>query len=195
MTTTHQQPEGGRCFTKDQDGQPPRFDGLWFTVPGPAVGKKNMVPVVNGRAVGMRLAEDSRDYMALVRDTARLWAPPEPWPGPVAVEITVHWPPGVRPYTSVPRSVLAETGPSAHAPTAKPDLTNVAKGIEDALNGLVWIDDAQIVDEHLKKVFGDPARAVVTVRRLSQEPAQARFFAASVFRKRRRRPPAGRSPR
>ena len=31
-------------------------------------------------------------------------------------------------------------------PTTKPDADNVAKAIADACNGVVWVDDAQVVE-------------------------------------------------
>jgi len=38
----------------------------------------------------------------------------------------------------------------------KPDLTNMAKGIEDALEGICYKNDSAIVDEHLKKRYALP---------------------------------------
>ena len=40
-------------------------------------------------------------------------------------------------------------------PTVKPDLSNFTKGIEDALNGIAYIDDCQIVRERLDKEYLD----------------------------------------
>jgi Holliday junction resolvase RusA-like endonuclease len=35
--------------------------------------------------------------------------------------------------------------------------------VEDALSGVTYRDDAQIVDERLRKHFGEPARVVITL--------------------------------
>lgn len=40
-------------------------------------------------------------------------------------------------------------------PTSKPDVLKLARGVEDALTGIVWKDDAQIVVEHLLKRWSD----------------------------------------
>lgn len=40
-------------------------------------------------------------------------------------------------------------------PTGKPDWDNLGKAVSDALNGIVWKDDAQIVDARIVKVYGD----------------------------------------
>lgn len=45
-------------------------------------------------------------------------------------------------------------GAPAH-PTTKPDATKLFRAAEDALTGVVWLDDSQIVDQHVKKVYGD----------------------------------------
>jgi predicted short-subunit dehydrogenase-like oxidoreductase (DUF2520 family) len=42
----------------------------------------------------------------------------------------------------------------------------LARGVEDALTGIVWRDDAQIVVEHLEKRYGSPARCEVRVKYL-----------------------------
>jgi Holliday junction resolvase RusA-like endonuclease len=42
-------------------------------------------------------------------------------------------------------------------PTVKPDVIKLARCVEDALNGLAWKDDSQIVFEELGKVYaGSP---------------------------------------
>ena len=43
-------------------------------------------------------------------------------------------------------------------PTGRPDLTNLEKTVEDAMNGIVYRDDAQIVEKSSRKVWttGDP---------------------------------------
>jgi Holliday junction resolvase RusA-like endonuclease len=57
--------------------------------------------------------------------------------------------------------------PSAPAwPTTRPDVLKLARGVEDALTGIVWRDDSQIVVEHLVKSYGEPARVEVSVYRL-----------------------------
>jgi Holliday junction resolvase RusA-like endonuclease len=38
-------------------------------------------------------------------------------------------------------------------PTKKPDLDNLAKSVLDALNGVIYQDDSQIVSLHMTKVY------------------------------------------
>lgn len=45
----------------------------------------------------------------------------------------------------------------------KPDLSNVAKTVEDAGNGILWDDDKQIVSMTLTKQYGDPERIELAV--------------------------------
>ena len=42
----------------------------------------------------------------------------------------------------------------------KPDTSNTLKGIEDALNGLAWTDDAYIIDTHHHKRYANPGERV-----------------------------------
>lgn len=39
-------------------------------------------------------------------------------------------------------------------PSTKPDCSNYLKGIEDALNGLIWRDDSQLVSVIVRKWYG-----------------------------------------
>lgn len=52
-------------------------------------------------------------------------------------------------------------------PAVKPDLTKLVRGLEDALTGIVWRDDAQVVQQILSKRYGEPERAEVKVVALS----------------------------
>jgi Holliday junction resolvase RusA-like endonuclease len=61
----------------------------------------------------------------------------------------------------LPRSASKRNPPTHKA--SRPDADNIGKQIGDALNGVVWRDDAQIVDIRVRKLYGPAARTVVTV--------------------------------
>ena len=44
------------------------------------------------------------------------------------------------------------------------DLDNVYKSITDAMNGIVYLDDSQIVEAHIKKVYAEVAGANIMVQ-------------------------------
>lgn len=46
---------------------------------------------------------------------------------------------------------LSAEGERHPHPTKKPDASNIAKLVEDALNGCAWRDDSQVVDLIIKK--------------------------------------------
>ena len=48
-------------------------------------------------------------------------------------------------------------------PMVKPDVLKLARGVEDALSGIVYADDAQIVKELLVKEYGEQERVEVEV--------------------------------
>lgn len=47
--------------------------------------------------------------------------------------------------------------------TTRPDLDKLARSVSDALTGIVFKDDCQIVDYELRKQFGSPARVEIKV--------------------------------
>lgn len=55
-------------------------------------------------------------------------------------------------------------GQAPRFPTVKPDATKLLRAVEDALTGIVWRDDAQIVDQHAHKRYGSPERVEITVK-------------------------------
>lgn len=58
--------------------------------------------------------------------------------------------------------LLKDTAPLQ--PTVRPDVLKLARGVEDALTGVIWRDDALIVNESLQKRYGDRERVEIRVR-------------------------------
>jgi Holliday junction resolvase RusA-like endonuclease len=49
-------------------------------------------------------------------------------------------------------------------PVTKPDLDNYVKAIKDALRGVIWIDDCQVVTCHSHKLFGEIPRVEIMIK-------------------------------
>lgn len=95
--------------------------------------------------------ERTRSYEAALRYAAgQVMGERPPLDGPLNVEIRVR--------VSVPKSWPAKRRAAAMSgsarPTSKPDWDNYGK-IVDALNLVVWNDDAQIVDGRVVKEYSD----------------------------------------
>jgi len=57
----------------------------------------------------------------------------------------------------------------AHYKTSKPDADNVGKLVSDSLNGIVFNDDAQVVDMRVIKQYGLNAQTRVVIDTLQEE--------------------------
>lgn len=108
----------------------------------------------------------SGPYMAHVADVAAHVMAGRPLlEGPLTASFTFYRPRPKSHFGSGRNAAVLK--PSApDRPETKPDLLKTARAIEDALTGVVYRDDAQIVEEHLAKYFGEPARVDVVVRRV-----------------------------
>lgn len=101
--------------------------------------------------------KETRDYERAIREAFENapGRPPEPFSGPIDVTIvTCRQLP-----KSTPKSVIRE--PDTH----KPDADNVAKIVLDALNGVAWLDDAQVTSLTVVKLdrTRDPERLSVRI--------------------------------
>lgn len=99
----------------------------------------------------------TRDYESAIRDAFENahGRPPGPFSGPIAVCIMTYR----QLPKSTPKSVISE--PDTH----KPDIDNVAKIVLDALNGVAWLDDAQVTSLEVVKLdrTRDPERLSVSI--------------------------------
>lgn len=125
---------------------------------------------------GSKTVARTKDGRAFVRDASKRSAP---WKrqvaqaageamggadllkGPLSLTVAVVVP---RPKSHFGARGLRPSAPIA--PTTRPDLTKYLRGIEDAMTGIVWRDDAQVVTQSAEKRFGEPARVAVRVLEL-----------------------------
>lgn len=125
---------------------------LSFKVLGEPCGQgRPIISTINGRPRGVDPAR-SRNYKAYVAVLAANAAKEHGWEyteGPVLVVINA--------YFSVPKSkskkYKAACYKGTELPCKKPDADNIAKIICDAMNGIVYKDDAQICELTVIKRF------------------------------------------
>jgi crossover junction endodeoxyribonuclease RusA len=70
-------------------------------------------------------------------------------------------------YAPRPKGHMGTRGLRASAPPypiTRPDVLKLARAVEDALTGVVYGDDSQIVTELLMKRFGEPARVEIEIQ-------------------------------
>ncbi|WP_207695550.1 RusA family crossover junction endodeoxyribonuclease [Enterococcus sp. DIV0212c] len=54
-------------------------------------------------------------------------------------------------------------------PNTKPDIDNYVKAVFDGINGIIWKDDARVVDLKTSKYYSDKPRTEVIIRTLSEQ--------------------------
>lgn len=104
----------------------------------------------------------SRDYKNRVSDAARQQYQGELLRGPLEVTLRFFKPRPKSHYTS--KGLIAKSAPDEW--TSRPDVLKLSRAVEDALASVVYVDDAQIISEHIHKRFGEPARCEIEIREL-----------------------------
>lgn len=51
-------------------------------------------------------------------------------------------------------------------PTTKPDTLKLGRAVEDAIKGIIYYDDSQIVEHHIQKIYGDKPGVQVMVSKI-----------------------------
>lgn len=135
-------------------------------------GSKIAQPVYrNGKAVMkdgrpvLIVRDDNPDLQEWRRHVARQCAkhfPDTLIAGPVRLEITFQ---RERPLShfGTGRNACVLKANAPKYPTLRPDTLKLARAIEDALTGVVWCDDSQVVDHALSKRYGPRFETTVKV--------------------------------
>lgn len=149
-----------RTYDAKDDGM------IEFTVYGKAepAGSKRAF-VIKGRAIVTDANAKSRPWKSCVSDAAVTAYRGPLLTGPLAVVMQFYQ---VRPKGHYGSGKNAEQvkGSSPAQPTGKPDVLKLARGVEDALTGIIYRDDAQICIETIRKVYGSPARVEIAIKEL-----------------------------
>lgn len=147
-------------------------NSITFFVPGkpqPAGSKRAFVIKRKNGSFGASVTdacEKSKDWKSMVAFAAHEHKPDLLWDGPLELELWFHIVRAKGHFGSGKNSrKLKESAPKR--PTVKPDTTKLTRAVEDALTGIVWKDDAQIVDQHCHKVYADEYGVYVTVRQVN----------------------------
>jgi Holliday junction resolvase RusA-like endonuclease len=137
-----------------------------YGVPAPAGSKRGFYNQKSKRVIVTDDSKRSRPWKALVSDAAieamRKAGETGCLEGPLMLSLTfIVLRPKGHYRTGKNAGLLRDAAPEY--PTVKPDLLKLARAVEDALSGIVYRDDSQIVVENLYKLYGDRARVNVTV--------------------------------
>jgi Holliday junction resolvase RusA-like endonuclease len=146
-----------------------------FTVPGtPAPGgsKKAFVNPRMGRVVVTDDAKNNAGWRQRVSVFARQameGRPPLDGPLALVLVFSVRRPKGH--YGTGRNGGRLKAQFEDARPISKPDLTKLIRAAEDAMTGIVWHDDAQVVMQQTSKRYGDEAGVYVFVDRQGREDA------------------------
>ena len=131
-----------------------------FTIPGNPVGKARARTVSQGGFTHSYTPAQTTRYEALVKGVYK-----QSFPNAEAVSGAVQV--AIRAIYAVPKSWPVEKRKKALAGMlpvlVKPDCDNVLKIITDALNGLAWEDDKQIIYATVQKSYGTEPRVEVEI--------------------------------
>lgn len=132
---------------------------LTITIPGELRGK-GRPRFGNGRTYTPAHTQNAE---AWVRSCAVAATCGAPLSGPISLRLEI----GVAIPRSWPKKRRALALDGLMWPTGRPDLDNQLKLIGDALNGIVWADDAQIVRAEVVRRYAEAPAAVLTVQEIS----------------------------
>lgn len=123
-----------------------------FAIPGVAVPKARARTVAQGGRVHSYTPEATKAWEQAVQWAAKPHRPESPLTCPLAVAMVFYLP--------KPKRCKREH------PSVRPDIDNYAKAILDALNGMMWVDDGQIVQLTASKSYGEP-RVEIEIQEVS----------------------------
>lgn len=123
---------------------------LVFSVEGEPKGKGRPRFSKVGGFVKTYTDQKTRDYESLISKAARTaMGETPPMEGAVSVSLYFRLPMP----RATPKKRMVSLLDGSVRPTKRPDLDNLDKSVLDAMNGIVYADDSQVVTIHSKKVY------------------------------------------
>ena len=101
----------------------------------------------------------TQDYEKAVSDAWKKENGHLPFTGPVTVRIVL----GMKIPKSASKAKIKKMLDRQIRPTVKPDVDNCAKSILDALNGIAYVDDNQIVSLSVRKYYTEIPKVLIKV--------------------------------
>lgn len=131
------------------------MSSITFFVPGipkPGGSKRFVGLNAGGRAILVDACKKNKDWRAVVAWYARKAHAGPPLSGPLAVSVTFVMP---RPksHFCTGRNAGALKPNATSLCVTRPDATKLWRAAEDALTGILWMDDAQICDQRVTKMY------------------------------------------
>lgn len=138
-------------------------DNILIIIEGEPTGKGRPRAFRAGAGVRMFTPEKTRSYEQAIQAEARkAMEGREVLTGPVELRLNLVC--GVPASWSKKKRAQALAGEII--PTKKPDSSNVLKAVEDAFNGIVWVDDVQAVHHVMRKRFGEAPHVEAIIKPL-----------------------------
>lgn len=102
--------------------------------------------------------DPSKHERTLLQWQIRPYAPKQPFEGPIQLDLTFYLP--------IPKSSGIKTKQMISGiilPVKRPDIDNLSYLVVNAMKGIIYEDDSQIVDLNLHKRYGENPKTVVKV--------------------------------
>jgi len=142
-------------------GTPEMTMMIVYSVYGEPIGKGRPRFAKRGNFVSTYTPQKTKTYEDEIRMMAKAaMGSSEPLETPVTVAIYIR--------VGIPASFSKQKRKDALAnierPTKKPDIDNIAKCFLDGMNGIVYLDDKQVVSLHITKVYAETPAVEVMVK-------------------------------
>ena len=132
-----------------------------FKVDANPVGKQRARYAKRGNFVQTYTPDKTRNYESLIKEAAiEAMGSSEPLETPVTLYLYIRAPIP----KSLPKKRIEACLNGLEKPIKKPDASNVLKSVEDAMNGVVYKDDSQIVNIHVSKVYSSVSGIDVCIK-------------------------------
>jgi len=112
--------------------------------------------------LGVAVGNDNKKtqlWGAMIHQTAQQHKPETPWDGPISLLLVFN--------LKMPQDVQKR-----HAKgrlewhTKKPDLDKLLRAVKDALKGVIYLDDSQVVESRCRKVYAQAPGVVIHISRV-----------------------------